>query len=129
MSQRAPFLVVVGAVGCVVLALCLCIGAYAGFSYLSPLLSLTGVDRIAYVDNSNNIQVVDSNGEHRVALTTDATGTDRVYLFPTWSPDGKRFVYTEDGGNGTGSVWVADVTGKAQPKRVGDGTLAAWSWR
>jgi Tol biopolymer transport system component len=93
MSQRAPFLFVGGAIGCVVVALCLCVGATAGYSYLSPLLSPTMVDRIAYVDNSNNIQVVDSSGEHRIALTADATGTDRVYLFPTWSPDSRRIAF------------------------------------
>lgn len=93
MSQKSPFLIVGGAIGCAVLALCLCVGAFAAYSYGAPLLGPTAVNRIAYVDNHNNIQVVDSAGAHRVALTTDATGTDRVYLFPTWSPDSRRVAF------------------------------------
>lgn len=46
-----------------------------------------------------------------------------------WSPDSQHFVYTQDEGNDTGSVWVVDVSGSAEPRRVGDGTLAVWSWK
>ncbi len=45
-----------------------------------------------------------------------------------WSPDSKHFVYTQDEGNSTGSVWVIDL-GTAKPRKIGDGTLAVWSWK
>lgn len=48
-----------------------------------------------------------------------------------WSPDSRYFVATrqESEQNGAGSVWVLDTTGVEEPLRVGDGTLAVWSWR
>ncbi len=46
-----------------------------------------------------------------------------------WSPDSQHFVYTQSEENGAGSVWVADVAAGAKPRRVGDGTIAVWSWR
>jgi TolB protein len=46
-----------------------------------------------------------------------------------WSPDSTKFVYTQNEGRGNGSVWVADATGKSPPRRVGEGTLAVWSWK
>jgi TolB protein len=45
-----------------------------------------------------------------------------------WSPDSKSFVYTAIEGEGAGSVWIADVSSGAPPRRVGDGVLAFWSW-
>lgn len=46
-----------------------------------------------------------------------------------WSPDSKHFVYTQAEGASDGSVWVADLDGGTQPHKVGDGTLAVWSWK
>ncbi len=93
MSQRTSFLVVGSAIGCSVMLFCLCIAAFAGYTYLSPTTGGT-VDRIAYVDNSDNIQIVDARGENRVALTTDASTTlPRAYLFPTWSPNSQRVAF------------------------------------
>ncbi len=45
-----------------------------------------------------------------------------------WSPDSKSLVYTNGSSATTGEVWVADVNGAAPPHKIGDGTLAFWSW-
>ncbi|MDE3087795.1 MAG: PD40 domain-containing protein [Chloroflexota bacterium] len=94
MSQRSACLVVVGAIGCSILLLCLFVAAFAGYTYLAPALAGGSVDRIAYVDSSDNVQVVDARGEHHVALTSDATATNTLaYLFPTWSPDSHHVAF------------------------------------
>ncbi len=48
-----------------------------------------------------------------------------------WSPDSRYFVITreERDGEGQGTVWVLDTTGQDEPRQVGEGTLAVWSWR
>ena len=47
-----------------------------------------------------------------------------------WSPDSRYFVLTKEKRNRfEGTVWVHDVTGQAEPRQVGEGTLAVWSWR
>jgi Tol biopolymer transport system component len=48
-----------------------------------------------------------------------------------WSPDSRYFVATreESEKNGAGSVWVLDTSGAEEPLKVGEGTLAVWSWR
>ena len=37
--------------------------------------------------------------------------------------------YSEDSKSREGSVWVLDTNGEAEPLKVGDGTLAVWSWK
>lgn len=57
---------------------------------------------------------------------------DQYHLSLTfWSPDSRYFVVTKEAENknGEGAVWVLDTTGQAEALRVGDGTLAVWSWR
>ena len=93
MSRKASLLAVGGAIGCSLLLLCLLFGTLGALTYFS---SGNGgpINRIAYVDNDNNIQVVDAHGEHRVALTTDASQTvPRVYLFPTWAPNSQHIAF------------------------------------
>jgi len=98
MSRRTSLLVVGSAVGCSFLLVCIFVAAMAGYTYLSPAIAAT-VNRIAYVDNDGNIQIVDARGEHRVALTTDASATGpRAYLFPTWAPDSRRVAFVGVGG-------------------------------
>jgi Tol biopolymer transport system component len=48
-----------------------------------------------------------------------------------WSPDSRYFVATreESEEDGAGSVWVFDTRGAGEPLKVGDGTLAVWSWK
>ncbi len=47
-----------------------------------------------------------------------------------WSPDSRYFVLTKEKENRLqGTVWVYDVTGEEEPRQVGEGTLAVWSWR
>ncbi len=56
---------------------------------------------------------------------------DQYHLSLTfWSPDSRYFVVTKDtpGQNG-GAVWVVDTTGQQEPRQIGEGTLAVWSWQ
>jgi TolB protein len=93
MSRRTSFLIVGGAIGCGLILLCLFLAAVGGYTYLNST-NAGQVNRIAYVDNNQDIQVIDARGTHRVALTTDAAGTSsRAYLFPTWSPDSQRVAF------------------------------------
>ena len=47
-----------------------------------------------------------------------------------WSPDSRYFVLTKAKENRLeGTVWVYDVTGQAEARQVGEGTLAVWSWQ
>lgn len=56
---------------------------------------------------------------------------DQYHLSLTfWSPDSRYFVITKAGSNDKGgTVWVVDTTGEEDPRQVGDGTLAVWSWQ
>lgn len=100
MSKRRSFIIVGTAIGCLVLLFCLGVVALAGITFLNNNVSFSqSVDRIAYVDNDLNIQVVDARGENRVALTTDASpSSPRVYIFPTWSPDSQHVAFVGIGG-------------------------------
>lgn len=95
MSQRNSYIFVGGAIGCLVLLLCVGIIALVGLGLSNNnAFSTHAIDRIAYMDNDLNIQVVDAHGDHRVALTNDATAdNDLAYLFPTWSPNSERLAY------------------------------------
>lgn len=46
-----------------------------------------------------------------------------------WSPDSQALVYTTLEDADTGSIWIADVSGKTSAKKIGAGVLAFWSWR
>ncbi|GAB4455417.1 MAG: PD40 domain-containing protein [Anaerolineae bacterium] len=57
---------------------------------------------------------------------------DQYHLSLTfWSPDSRYLVVTKklDEGSAAGSVWVVDTTGQEEPRKVGDGSLAVWSWQ
>ncbi len=114
MSPRSSFLVVGGAIGCSLLLLFLFVVAFAGYSYLAPS-NAGAVNEIAYVDNADNIQVVDPRGEHRVALTTDASDAlPRGYFFPTWSPDSQQVAFVGVSGEGrtrTATLYTEFSTG------------------
>lgn len=105
MPKRSTLVILSSAAGCVVLLLCIGVIALVGFIYLIPRLTLftpSQVDRIVYVDNDLNIQLVDAKGEQHVALTTDASESEqRLYMYPTWSPDSQRIAFI--GVNGSGS--------------------------
>lgn len=114
MSKRVSFLIV-GGLGCLVLLACVAALGLAGYAYYVTALAPRTVDRIAYVDNSSNIQVVDGQGEHHVALTTDASDSvQRIYMFPTWSPDSQKIAFVGVSGDGRqreGTLNVASVVG------------------
>jgi Tol biopolymer transport system component len=46
-----------------------------------------------------------------------------------WSPDSQHLVYTQQEGQDAGSIWVVDTAQGSTPRRIGDGTLAVWSWK
>lgn len=56
---------------------------------------------------------------------------DQYHLSLTfWSPDSRYFVVTKGKSNSShdGAVWVVDTTGQEEPRQIGEGTLAVWSW-
>lgn len=114
MSRRISFLIV-GGLGCLVLFACVAALGLAGYAYYVTALAPHTVDRIAYVDNSSNIQVVDAQGGHHVPLTTDASDSaQRIYMFPTWSPDSQKIAFVGLSGNRTqreGTLNVVPVVG------------------
>ncbi len=116
MSERKSFIIVGSAIGCLALLFCIGVAALFGISvYNSGALPTQDVNRIAYMDNELNIQVVDFNGEHRVALTSDAKpDNDLAYVFPTWAPDSQRLAFVRIGGTSTnpdGSLLISRVSG------------------
>ncbi len=46
-----------------------------------------------------------------------------------WSPDSQHFVFAQAETDSTDGIWVADLNGKGQPSRLGDGNFAVWSWK
>jgi hypothetical protein len=47
-----------------------------------------------------------------------------------WSPDSRYFVVTKRSNEGLdGTVWVIDTTGQEEPRQIGKGYLAVWSWQ
>ncbi len=56
---------------------------------------------------------------------------DQYHLSLTfWSPDSRYFVVTKDNSSKEGgAVWVVDTSGREDPVKVGEGTLAIWSWQ
>jgi Tol biopolymer transport system component len=56
---------------------------------------------------------------------------DQYHLSLTfWSPDSRYFVMTKRGDEGPdGTVWVIDTTNQEEPRQIGEGRLAVWSWQ
>jgi Tol biopolymer transport system component len=74
---------------------------------------------------ASNIFVMRADGSN-VRQLTQATER-QAYLYPAWSPDGKRitYVYTDDHGPGSGapgeySLWVMNADGNAKTKIYGN---------
>lgn len=95
MSRRTSILAIGGALGCLSVFLCIAVAVLAGFVYYTNASALRSVDRIAFVDNDQNIQIVDARGENHVTITSDAASSQRAYLFPTFSPNGQRLAFIE----------------------------------
>ena len=94
--------------------------AYAYSASLVAYAAPANVDRIAYVDNDLNIQVVDDLGRQRIALTNDASPADgQFYIFPTWSPDSQRIAFI-----GRRNAWQAEESALYTiPATGGDRTM------
>ncbi len=115
MSKRTTYLALGGAFGCLLLVICVGVAALAAFAYSSSVVAMGSatVDRIAYVDNDLNIQVVDAQGKHHVSLTNDASA-QTVYMYPTFSPDSQHVSFVGASGDRShreGTLHVAGVTG------------------
>jgi Tol biopolymer transport system component len=56
---------------------------------------------------------------------------DQYHLSLTfWSPDSRYLVITKrETGSAEGTVWILDTTGLDEPRQIGEGTFAVWSWR
>jgi len=77
---------------------------------LSPL--------VTFAPTNNFLQTIPYFDQYHLSLTF-------------WSPDSRYFVVTKrkkDSGI-LGTVWVIDTTGQEAPRKVGDGSLAVWSWQ
>lgn len=56
---------------------------------------------------------------------------DQYHLSLTfWSPDSRYLVITKrEEGDNEGTIWVLDTDGEEEPRQIGEGTLAVWSWQ
>lgn len=113
-----------------------------------PAIASTAPEKLFRAPNSNQ------GGETRIQLHWNiwdrATNTSRIAatFVPTlsflntlpyfdqyansttfWSPDSQSLVYTASEGNNKGSVYIADAVGTANPRKIGDGVIAYWSWK
>ncbi|HZQ05758.1 MAG TPA: hypothetical protein VFD70_04210 [Anaerolineae bacterium] len=113
-----------------------------------PLLATTHPERFitappTYQGGQNRIQlhwnVWDSTTGQSKRIATLLPTTSFLSVIPYfdqyansstfWSPDSLSFVYTTRELQDTGSVWIADVSNKNAPRKIGDGVIAFWSWR
>jgi len=73
------------------------------------------------------LYVMDMDGSNTKELTTDAN--QKGYVYPAWSPDGKKIAWTDSSGPGL-DIFVADADGKNAKQLTslaGLTTYAAWS--
>lgn len=115
MFKRSYWVAILGAAGCLVLLLCIGTTAFAGYFLYRNASSSLPINRIAYVDNNMDIQVVNPQGGQRVAITTDAAGSsNHAHLFPAWSLDSKHIAFISLSGDANqeeGSLDVAPTSG------------------
>lgn len=121
MSKRTSLVALAGMLGCLVLLLCIGTTTFAGYYLYTNVSPGRPVNRIAYVDNEMDIQVVDAQGGQRMALTTDAAGSPtNAHIFPTWSPDSQHVAFVSLSGDSDqrqASLDVASLAGGG-PKSV-----------
>lgn len=67
------------------------LGGHGGTSSTTePVPPSTAVDRIAYVGPDGQIRTVNPNGTRKITITPD----EGVYSWPTWSPNGRKLVFS-----------------------------------
>lgn len=80
--------------------------------------SVTGTTRLAatFIPTPNFLNVVPYFDQYANSSTF-------------WSPDSRSLVYTISSTANDGSIWIADSTGANPPRKIGDGSVAFWSWK
>ena len=72
---------------------------------------------ISFAPTSSFLQTVPFFDQYHLSLTF-------------WSPDSRYFVVTKNNDNSEGgTIWVVDTTGEEEPLKVGQGSMAVWSWQ
>jgi hypothetical protein len=72
---------------------------------------------VSFVPTLNFLQTVPYFDQYHLSLTF-------------WSPDSRYLVNTQrEPESPDGTVWILDTTREEPPRRVGEGTLAVWSWQ
>jgi Tol biopolymer transport system component len=66
-------------------------------------------NRIAFVDNNNQISVISPDGSDHLVLTE----IGESYRMPTWSPDGKRIAFAGMSGGNHGGIYLSPSTSSA----------------
>jgi TolB protein len=73
---------------------------------------------IVYVGSDGNIYTTDKSGDRVQSVTSRESNSSVVYLFPTWSPDGRRLSYISlEKGSGLrqiSRIFTVDPDGKGQ---------------
>ncbi len=122
MTRRSSLLILILALaGCSFLALCLGVGIAGYYVYstnANPLAALNApaaTNRIVFVGNDFNIYLADPSSGATTGLTKDG-GNDRVYNYPTWSPDNARLAFVgytfENGAPKEGALYTISPTGE-----------------
>ena len=85
------------------------------------------------------LQVTDSGSGETRRLGTFRPTDDFADLLPffdqyaqsatAWSPDGRNIVFTSETESGAQGVYVLAASGTIQPRAIGEGVYAVWSWR
>lgn len=74
-----------------------------------PLLAL-GLPGLPNTFGNSDIWVMNADGSGQHQLTSTTTANERN---PTWSPDGTRIVYDQEGAGGKRQLWVSNSDGSA----------------
>jgi TolB protein len=105
--MRAGLLVVIG----LGLVACTTAGEVAPTTTTAPPITDEGpAGRLATIDDTGNVVVVDPDGSNRASLTDDG-GVSARYTQPTWSPDSRQLAWSEVSEAGGPGLTMTDPDG------------------